>query len=63
VTAANGYWLVALGKGSSRIRSIRGPLGRGLNIWVWWAQFAAFMITIPGVRCLNLDLGIYKLCD
>jgi len=32
VTTADGNWLVALGKGSLCVVSIRGPLGRGLTI-------------------------------
>jgi len=32
VTATDGYWPVALGKGSPRVGSIRDPLGRGLPI-------------------------------
>jgi len=32
VTAADGYWLVSLGKGSPRVGSIRGPHGDGLTI-------------------------------
>ena len=33
VTAAYGYWLVAMGKGSAWVGSIRGPLCHGLTIW------------------------------
>ena len=32
VTAADEYWLVALGEGSPRVGSIRGSLGRGSTI-------------------------------
>jgi len=32
VTATDGYWLVALSKGSPWVGSFRGPLGRGLTI-------------------------------
>jgi len=31
-TAADGYWLVSLGKGSPRVGSIRGPHGDDLTI-------------------------------
>jgi len=32
VTAADGYWLVAMGKSSPRVGSIRGRITRGLTI-------------------------------
>ena len=34
IKAADGYWLVALDISSSRVGSIRRPLGRGLTIWI-----------------------------